>query len=99
MCNEKGRLSPALTVKIEGQLDGRKYLEANELDLLISLLKIYSSACAEQVLEQHCRKEILGLLSQGLCLNKKKKSCHWRRSDFVASWLLSPSEVLKFQMY
>jgi len=73
MCDENGRLSPALTVKIEGQLDGRKYLEANELDLLISLLKIYSSACAEQVLEQHRRKEILGLLSQGLCLNKKKK--------------------------
>ena len=46
MCNEMGRLSPAITTKIESQLYGRKYLEANELDLLISLLSIYSSACA-----------------------------------------------------
>ena len=74
--DEMGRLSPALTTKIEGQLQGRKYLEANELDLLISLLKIYSSACVEQVSDQRHQKEIPGLLSQGLCLNKRKKSCH-----------------------
>ena len=70
MCDSRGRLSPAFTAKIESQLHGRKYLEANELDLLISLLQIYSSACVEQVSEQQYRKEIPGLLSQALCLLK-----------------------------
>ena len=72
ICDKNGRLSPPLTTKIEGQLEGRKYLEANELDLLISLLKIYTSARVEQVPEQNHQKEIIYLFSLGLCLNKKK---------------------------
>ena len=73
LCDEKGRLSLPLTTKIEGQLEGHKYLEANKLDLLICLLKIYTSACIEHVPEQSHRKEIIDLVSQGLCLNEKKK--------------------------
>ena len=73
VCDENGRLFPRLTTKTEGQLKGRKYLEANELDLLISLLKIYTSARVEKVPDQTHQKEITDLFLQGLYLNEKKK--------------------------
>ena len=63
-----------LTNTIQGQLKGRKYLEDNELDVLIGLLNIYSSACVEKVPKQTYQKEIGDLLMQGplVSLHKKK---------------------------
>ena len=58
LSDDSGSLTVLLTDKILGCLKGRKYLEENELDLLIALLKVYSSACAEAVPEQTCCKEL-----------------------------------------
>ena len=44
--NDNGGLAVLLTDKILGRLSSRKYLEDNELDLLIALPTIYSSAHA-----------------------------------------------------
>ena len=39
-----------LTDKMLGQLDGHKYLQDNEIELLIALLKIYSTDRSKSVL-------------------------------------------------
>ena len=76
MCDDKGRLSPAITTKIESQLHGGKHLdlEANKLDLLISLIKIYSSiwkAILEYTYLRYSIQKILwcqGIIDEYECL-------------------------------
>ena len=56
--DEGGRITVGMADKILARLEGRKYLEENEMNLLIALLKHYSSACAKSVPEQTISEEI-----------------------------------------
>ena len=56
--DEGGGLTAGLVDMILCRLEGRKYLEDHELNLMIALLKIYCSATAQSLLEQTVSKEI-----------------------------------------
>ena len=49
------------------RLEGRKYLEDHELNLMIDLLKDYCSATAQSLPEQTVSKEIEDMLTS--CMN------------------------------
>ena len=58
LSDDSGSLTVLLIDKILGCLEGRRHLEENELDLLIALLKKYSSACTQAVPKQTCSKDL-----------------------------------------
>ena len=70
--DEDGRLTEGLTEMILVRLNGRKYLEVNKVNLLIGLLKIYSSACAQSSPEQTYSEEIEDLQIKCMNLHARK---------------------------
>ena len=69
-----GRLSVQLTDKVLGELECCKHLEDNEIDILIVLLKMFSSACAQSGgTEQTWREGIKEL--QIKCFNIQRRKC------------------------
>ena len=56
--NEGSSLTKKMTEILLPRLEGGEYLEDNGLNLLIALLNIYCSACAQSVPEQTVSKEI-----------------------------------------
>ena len=71
--DEGGRLTEGLTEMILARLVDRKYLEVNELNLMIGFLKVYSSACAQSLPDQTISKEIEDLQMKCLNLEDRKK--------------------------
>ena len=60
-----------LTNRLTGLLDSRKYLEDNEITLMISLLEIYSSAVVQQRPKQTHREDVANLILECSHLNLK----------------------------
>ena len=71
--DEGGGLSAGLVDMIMCRLEGRKYLEDQELNLMISLLKKYCSATAQSLPEQTVSKEIEDMLISCMDLQDRKE--------------------------
>ena len=71
--DEGGRLTEGLTEMILARLVDRKNLELNELNLMIGLLKVYSSACAQSLPERIISKEVEDLQMKCFNLQDRKK--------------------------